>query len=189
MTAPMPFRLARAAAFAAVCTGLGIAAHALGAGTPPTRSIMLGLLLSFMAALPALGRERSMSVLLPLLGGLQVALHLLFGLTHEVVPAVPVAADAPANMAGHAHALLPADLNMLVLHGCAVALTALWLSWGEALLWAALRQAAMRFVRVVLAWVLPEPVPQVALPFEEPRSPLSAVLRNAVSLRGPPLPI
>lgn len=188
MTAPLPFRLVRAAAFAAVCTGLGIAAHFLGAGMPPSRSIALGLVLSFAAALPALGRERSTNVLLPLLAGLQVAQHLLFGLTHEIAPAVP-AADVHADMAGHTHSLLPAGLTMLVLHGCAVAMTALWLSWGEALLWAALRQVAMRFVRVVLAWVLPEPVPRAAPPFEEPRPPLSAVLRHAVSLRGPPLPL
>ncbi|WP_119729739.1 MFS transporter [Thermomonospora amylolytica] len=185
MTAPLSFRLLRAAAFAAICTGLGIGAHLLASGTPPTRSILLGLLLSFAAAVPVLGRERSLGVLLPLLAGLQVVLHLLFALTHTAAVAAPA-----VHPHGHAHqGSPPGGLSMVVLHGCAVALTALWLSWGEALLWDVLRHLAMRFVRVVLAWIVPEPVRCAAVPFTEPRPPLSAPLRHTVHRRGPPGPL
>ncbi|HEX2315897.1 MAG TPA: MFS transporter [Thermomonospora sp.] len=185
MTAPLPFRCARAAAFAAVCVALGLLAHLLAAGLPPTRIVAAGLAVSFLAALPALGRERTLRTILPLLAGLQVVLHVLFTLGH------PVAAAAPPAAAGHvhAHAAVPADLTMVILHGCAVALTALWLAWGEALLWAALRHLALRFVPILLAWVLPERAPRPVVPFGEPRPPLQALLRHTVSRRGPPLPL
>lgn len=182
MTAPLLFRVLRAAAFAAVCTGLGVMAHLMSATAPSTGSILAGLALSLAAALPVLGRERSVNVLLPLLGGLQVVLHLLFALS---APAVPAAAAA-AHPAEHAHGLLPADAVMVVLHGCAVALTALWLAWGEALLWSALRRLALRFVRIILAWALPEPTPSPVPAFAAPCPPLQAALRHAVSRRGPP---
>ncbi|TNY36296.1 hypothetical protein [Thermomonospora catenispora] len=186
MTAPLPFRVLRATVFATVCTGLGVMAHLTGAAAPPPSSVLAGLIVSLAAALPVLGRERSVNVLLPLLAALQVVLHLLFALSAPPAPAVPEAVAPPA---GHAHGPLPADAVMVVLHGCAVTLTALWLSWGEALLWSALHRLALRFVRIVLAWALPEPVPREAPAFAEPLPPLQAVLRHAVSRRGPPRPL
>lgn len=192
MIAPLSFRLLRAAAFAAVCTGLGVGAHLTAAQAPSARSILLGLLLSFTAALPALGRERSLGTLLPLLAGAQIGLHLLFSLIHPAPVAVP-AVDLPVEPPGHAghahHGLLSGGLSMVVLHGCAVALTALWLSWGEALLWDVLRHLAMRFIRVVLAWIVPEPVWCTTAPFTEHRLPPSAPLRHTVHRRGPPRPL
>ncbi|NRQ31621.1 MFS transporter [Nonomuraea sp. NN258] len=169
------FRLARAAAFAVVSLGLGVAAHVLGGGSV-SAPVMLGALgLSFGAAVPLAGRERTFALILPLLGALQVVMHLLFALAHT----------APEQAAaGHAHAGLVPGLGMLVAHGWAIALTALWLSRGEAALFAVLRRLAVRLLVIVL--------PLFSTPFSVPPStsrpllPRSAVLRHVVSRRGPP---
>ncbi|GAA3120875.1 hypothetical protein [Nonomuraea salmonea] len=42
--------------------------------------------MAFAAAYPLAGRERSLAVILPLLAGLQVLLHLMFSLSHAVLP-------------------------------------------------------------------------------------------------------
>ncbi|MFC6538997.1 hypothetical protein ACFQES_19790 [Nonomuraea salmonea] len=81
-----PFRLARTAVFAAVCLGLGAAAHMLGGATVPAEAGVGAFALAFAAAYPLAGRERSLAVILPLLAGLQVLLHLMFSLSHAVLP-------------------------------------------------------------------------------------------------------
>lgn len=176
MTATLPFRFARAAAFAAVCLLLGTVAHLLAGGRPSPQGIAAGLALSAAIALPVTGRERSLGVILPLLAGAQVALHLLFSLD-AAAPAAP--------LTGHGHAGLVPQLGMLVAHGWAVGLTALWLARGEALLWGVLRQLTARLIRVLVAWAVPA-VPRPAVAFPAPRPARPAVLRHAVRRRGPP---
>jgi hypothetical protein len=171
----LPLRLARTAVFAVVCLGLGVAAHVLGGGFVPVPAMAAALGLAFAAAYPLSGRERSFAVILPLLAGLQVILHLLFSLSHAASPHAP---------AGHLHAGLVPDLGMLVAHGWAVGMTALWLARGEAALWALLRRLA---VRLLVIWL-----PLLTTPFStplcttEPPVLRSAVLRHVVSGRGPP---
>ncbi|GGL50801.1 MFS transporter [Planomonospora parontospora] len=177
MPASLPFRLARAAVFTAVCLGLGVAAHLFAGGPVSAPGAVGGTALAFAAALAAAGRERSAAVILPLLAGLQAALHLLFSLTH----AVP-----PAEAAGqHAHSGLLPGLGMLVMHGWAVGLTALWLARGEAALWALLRRLPVR-LRLLLAHAVPDLTPFFAVPATEPAPPRPALLRHAVRRRGPP---
>ncbi|MFG1680421.1 MFS transporter [Nonomuraea sp. NPDC049269] len=175
MTPGLPFRLVRTAVFAVVCLGLGVAAHALGGGTVGAPATGAALGLSLAAAFPLSGRERTVGTILPLLGGLQVVLHLVFSLAHA---ASPVAAT------GHLHSGLVPGLGMLVAHGWAVGLTALWLARGEAVLWGLLRRLAVRLL-IMLPSVAR--VPFAAPCTTEPPVFRSAVLRHMVSGRGPPM--
>ncbi|MBN6050442.1 MFS transporter, partial [Nonomuraea sp. RK-328] len=175
LPASVPFRFARAAVFAVVCVGLGWGAHAFGGGgvAPGVLAGALGGV--FAAAYPLAGRERTSRVILPLLGGAQAVLHLVFSLAHE---ASPVAALA------HAHPELVPGLGMLVAHGWATVLTGLWLARGEVLFWALLRRLAVRLllVRLPAFWTPFLPACTAQPPVLRP-----AVLRYAVSRRGPPM--
>lgn len=176
MTATLPFRFVRAAAFAVVCLLLGLVAHLLAGGRPSVPSVVAGLALSAAIALPATGRERSLEVILPLLAGAQIALHLLFSLG-------PAAQGT--HLAGHAHTGLACHAGMLIAHGWAVGLTALWLARGEALLWGVLRRLTARLIRVVVAQAVPV-LPRPVVPPAAPRPVRPLLLRHAVHRRGPP---
>ncbi|MCC5581940.1 MFS transporter [Microtetraspora sp. AC03309] len=183
MSVLTPFRLARTTAFAAVCVGLGVLAHLFAGGTLSGPRVVVGLILAFAAALPWTGRERGLAVILPLLGGLQVAMHLLFSVS------VSSAGDATpyAEAGAHLHSGLVPGVGMLVMHGWAVGLTALWLSHGEAMLWSLLRRLAARLC--LLLDVLPAPAltPFHASRSTEPEILRTRSLRHAVSRRGPPM--
>ncbi|MEV0613516.1 MFS transporter [Nonomuraea sp. NPDC050404] len=171
----LPFRLARTAVFAVVCLGLGVAAHLVGGASVPAPAMVAALGLAFAGAYPLAGRERSLAVILPLLAGLQVVLHLLFSLSHTA---------SPQALAIHLHSGLVPGLGMLVAHGWAVGLTALWLARGEAALWALLRRLA---VRLLVIWLPLHTTPfSTPLCTTGPRVLRSAVLRHVVSGRGPP---
>ncbi|MFC5819652.1 MFS transporter [Nonomuraea harbinensis] len=177
MPSSLPFRLARTAVFAVVCLSLGMVAHSLAGGSVPGPAMVAGFFVAAGGAYPLAGRERGPRAILALLGGLQLVLHVMFSLSHAVSPA------AGAAHAAHASAGLAPDLGMLVAHGWAVGLTALWLARGEAALWGLLRRLATRLVTVLL----PVPAtPFVELPHAEPPVLRSAILRHAVSGRGPP---
>ncbi|SEN20429.1 hypothetical protein [Nonomuraea pusilla] len=197
----LSLRLVRTAVFAVVCLGLGVVAHGLGggmswgagsgmgagtgsgmgmgsgmdAGLVPLPALVAALALSFCAAFPLSGRERPLAVILPLLGGLQVVLHLLFSVSHAAMP---------QEVMGHVHSGLVPGLGMLVAHGWAIGLTALWLARGEAAFCGLLRRLAARLLAVLL------PVPRTPFPgrprASEPRALRSVVLRHAVTGRGPP---
>ncbi|TYB50416.1 MFS transporter [Nonomuraea sp. PA05] len=171
-----PLRLARTTVFAVVCLGLGVAAHVLGGASVPMPAMAAALVVAFAAAYPLSGRERSFAAILPLLTGLQVILHLLFSLSH---------AASPHALTGHLHAGLVPDLGMLVAHGWAVGMTALWLARGEAALWALLRRLAVRLLVIRLPLLTPTPF-STPLCTTEPPVLRSAVLRHVVSRRGPP---
>ncbi|RJL30139.1 MFS transporter [Bailinhaonella thermotolerans] len=180
MSASLPFRAARAAAFAVVSLGLGVLAHLVAGGGVSSPVALAGLVASFAAAFALAGRERPFAVILPLLLALQGGLHALFSLSHAADPAV---------QAGHAHAGLTPGLGMLVMHGWAVGLTALWLARGEALLWSLLRRLGVRLRVLLLARVDPAHTVFLAVPRDvRPRVPRSAVLRHTVIRRGPPAP-
>ncbi|MGV9328754.1 MFS transporter [Streptosporangium sandarakinum] len=190
-TEPVPatalFRLARSAAFAAVALGLSAGAHAFAGGTVTARGAAAGLALAFAAALPATGRERGLGMILPLLTGVQAALHLLFAATAPAAPDPVAAVDSMAGMAGHS-GLVP-GLAMLITHGWAIGLTALWLARGEALLWAVLRRLGARFTPVLAGEPSPVPRKPSGTPRRDGRGvPRRSPLRHAVSRRGPPAP-
>ncbi|MDP9842372.1 MFS transporter [Streptosporangium lutulentum] len=182
MTSPTPpagltFRLARAAAFSAVCLGLSVTAHVLAGNQVSAPSAAGGLALAFLTALGASGRERTPAVIMPVLVGLQAVLHLLFSFAH---------ATSHVEITGHVHSGLLPDLGMLVAHGWAAGLTSLWLARGEAALWAMLRRLDVR-LRLLLV-VCADPAYTAFLPSRtaEPAILRSAILRHAVSRRGPP---
>ncbi|MEU4834281.1 MFS transporter [Streptosporangium sp. NPDC023615] len=175
--ADMTFRSARAAVFAVVCLGLSVTAHVVAGGPVSATSAVLALVLAFVVALAASGRERTVAVILPLLAGVQAALHVLFSLAH---------APSHTDPMGHLHSGLLPDLGMLVAHGWAVGLTALWMARGEAALWATLRGFAVRLRRVLIVLVTPARVPLLTASTAGPGILRSAVLRHFVSRRGPP---
>ncbi|MFC4591585.1 MFS transporter [Sphaerisporangium corydalis] len=181
MPAALPFRLARTAAFAVVCLGLSVTAHVVAGGTV-SPSLALGVLALVTAAvLPLSGRERAAGVILPVLAGLQVVLHLVFSMAHTVGTTGGASGFAP-----HVHSGLVPGLGMLVAHGWAVVLTALWLARGEAALWGLLRRLGARLVRALLLLTVPERVRPAVSRAAGPRAPRPAVLRHVVSRRGPP---
>ncbi|MEU8384896.1 MFS transporter [Streptosporangium sp. NPDC048865] len=177
MPATLPFRLARAAAFAAVCLGLSVLAHVLAGGSVSVPVAAAALAIAFVAALAASRRERTLAAILPLLAGTQAGLHVLFSLAH---------AASPAEMIGHVHSGLLPGLGMLVAHGWAVGLTALWLARGEAALWTLLRRLGARLGRVLVVVVTPSYTSLLTVDAIEPGVLRPAVLRHAVSRRGPP---
>lgn len=178
MSATMPLRALRAAAFAAVSVMLGIAAHAFAGGSVSAPSVVVALLVSFLPAQALAGRERSAAVIAVTLAATQLVLHVLFAGAHAVEPVV----------AGHAHGqswLVP-GLGMLVMHGWAIGLTALWMSHGEAALWALLRRLAVRLLVAVLAFVDPAARTAVPAPAERPAILRSILLGHEMGRRGPP---
>ena len=180
-------RLVRAAAFTAVCLGLGVVAHLFSGGTVAPHALALGLPVVFAAALPLSGRERTLRAILPLLAALQVALHMLFSLSAAPLPAAPSSAVhvlAGHLMTGHAHA--GPGFGMMLGHGWAVVLTSLWLARGEAALWALLRRLTVRLARIAAAPAAPVFTPLVSPHPDEPRMPRSATPRHPVTRRGPP---
>ncbi|WP_157245339.1 MFS transporter [Nonomuraea typhae] len=178
MPASLPFRLARAVVFAAVCAVLGMGAHLAGGGTVALPGALAAFGVSLLAALPVTGRERSLGGILVLLTLLQALLHVMFSLAHEAAPVTAAVAVA------HAHSGLVPGLGMLIMHGWAIGLTSVWLARGEAALWGLFR-------RVLVRLSLPPAVPVVTSPapvrHAEPALVRSAVLEHSVSLRGPPL--
>lgn len=143
----------RAAVFTAVCLGLGVAAHrAMSQVGIPVWALVLGALGVFAVARLGACRERGRVGIAVVMGGLQVALHLLFGYAQDL--GAPSA--APASMAGMpmpaggsmpmsgmsapVHAMpMPGDgsgmhmgLGMVLGHALAAVVCAWWLHRGEA---------------------------------------------------------
>lgn len=157
--------------FAAWTVALGVTAHVLAGGLPP--SGRLTVLLTAVVALLARAladREVGVGGLLLAAGAVQLGMHL-----------------ALLGDAGHTE---PGPM-MLAGHVAAVVLLACWLRCGEAALWSLLRLATAR-LRAVLALAVTgfEP-PAAAVRFalrttSDPRRPRPALLLPA--RRGPPAP-
>ncbi|RBQ17014.1 MFS transporter [Spongiactinospora rosea] len=171
-------RLLRAAAFAAVSVMLGVGAHAFAGGSVSAVSALVALLFSFGPAHALAGRERPLAVILPMLAAAQAGLHVLFSAAHAAEP-----------QAAHAHghsAAITIDLGMLVMHGWAVVLAAIWLARGEALLWALIRRFAVRLAPVLIAAPVPYGRPITIVPAEHPVPRYSLTLGHGMGRRGPP---
>ncbi|MEU8175466.1 MFS transporter [Microbispora hainanensis] len=187
MPVTSPLRLARAAAFTAVCLGLGVLAHLFNGGTVAPGALALGLPAVFAAALPLSGGERTLRAILPLLAALQVVLHALFALSAPMSSTAHVLSGhvlAGPAMAGHTHA--GPGIGMLLGHGWAVVLTAVWLARGEAALWALLRRLAVRLTRIAADPAPPVFAPPASPHPDGPRLPRSLAPRHCVTRRGPP---
>ncbi|MFC4589905.1 MFS transporter [Sphaerisporangium corydalis] len=150
-----------------------------GGGAVSERAMACGLAVAFLAALPATSRERGLGAIMLLLGAAQVALHLLF----STAPHLPPLAVTGA----HEHSGLVPGIGMLLTHGWAASLTALWLSRGEAMLWATLRRLAARLV-LLLTSPGPDCPARVRRRVESPALAVlrSVLLRHVISGRAPP---
>ncbi|WP_219465268.1 MFS transporter [Nonomuraea rhizosphaerae] len=178
MRAELPLRLARTAAFAAVCVGLAALAHALGGGSVPAPATAgLGLGAALLPALVLGGRERSPAAIGGWLVCAQLGLHELFGLYGD---------DGTAYIDAHLHGrgLGPA-VGMLLAHLTATLVTGWWLARGETAIWALLRRLGLRLA------LLPRPVavrPPVLAIVCVRALPTPPVFLRCVTRRGPPLP-
>ncbi|MBO3750172.1 MFS transporter [Streptosporangiaceae bacterium NEAU-GS5] len=179
MRANLPLRVIRAAAFAVVCVLLAVVAHRFAGGAGPTANAMLVGGLAVMAAAAALaGRERSPATVVGLLVSAQVLLHFLLG-----------SSLAPAFHVHDVKGGLGAAVGMIAAHGTASLLTGWWVAQGEAALWAVLRRAYGRALRLLLpVSTVFEPVGAASAPVwaEAPR-PRRLILRHAIPRRGPPV--
>ncbi|MGI5283079.1 MFS transporter [Nonomuraea polychroma] len=170
-------RALRAAAFAAVSVVLGLVAHLLAGGSVSVACLLMAWGVSFVPAHLLAGRERSLAVIVAALGAAQAALHLLFSSAHAV--------EAPAGHA-HAHSGLVPDIGMLTMHAWAVVLTAVWLSRGEAAVWAVLRRLAVRLLIAIFAVAVPTACAVIAPPARRPVILRSILLGHEMGRRGPP---
>lgn len=177
MRAHLPLRLARTAAFAAVCVTLAGLAHILGGGSAPAPwTAALGLAGVSGLGLALCGRERSAGTINMVLIGAQLGLHELFageGASYVL-------------MHGHTQGGLAVNAGMLLTHLTATVITGLWLSRGEAAIWSLLRRLGRRLLLVAPVAV---PVPPADAPIVYTRVvPLGPDFRHSVARRGPPLP-
>ncbi|MFD8503176.1 hypothetical protein ACFV2L_10640 [Streptomyces sp. NPDC059687] len=180
-------RSLRAAVFAVVCVLLAAGGHALATGTvPPARVEAAGVLPVFALSVVLAGRERSLLGIGTAMLLVQGGLHLAFD-----AAAPPV---APMHMAGMAHGMhMAAQPHAMTPHAVgahlAAALTASWcLRRGEAALWSLLRKA-VALVPGLAAWWRTAPLPAYGgtpLPYTYRRPLRQALLRHALSRRGPP---
>ncbi|ROO90416.1 hypothetical protein EDD29_8141 [Actinocorallia herbida] len=166
-----PYRLARAAAFAAVCVSLTLAGHWAASGDPidPWTIAAAFLGVTGVAHLLA-GHERGLPLILGALLGGQFALHSLLATDHHSPLTGP---DGSVNG------------RMMAAHATAALLSAVWLRRGERAFWA----LARRLVPPLL--FIPARVPAPVAPgrpgHPEPQArPKTALLRHSLVLRGPP---
>ncbi|GAB2820857.1 hypothetical protein GCM10022221_18510 [Actinocorallia aurea] len=166
-----PYRLARAAAFAAVCVSLTLTGHWAASGDPidPWTIAVAFFGVTGVAHLLA-GHERGLPLILGALLGGQFALHSLLATDHHSPLTEP---DGSVN--GH----------MMAAHAAAALLSALWLRRGERAFWALARRLVPP-LRLVPARV-PTPVePGRPACSERQGLPKTALLRHCLVLRGPP---
>ncbi|MEU1593918.1 hypothetical protein ABZ468_13930 [Streptomyces sp. NPDC005708] len=189
MTVSWTVRSVRAAVFAVVCVLLAAGGHTLATGSaPPVWADAAGFLPVFAGGVAFAGRERSLLGIGLAMLFVQGGLHLGFDAAGR--PATPM--DMPGMphgmpMAGQPHAMT----SHAVAAHLAAALVCSWcLRRGEAVLYSLLRKA-VAFVPGLAAWWRTVPLPQYAGP-PRSRGPLrrsfrQALLRHALSRRGPPL--
>ncbi|MFI0962223.1 hypothetical protein ACH4S8_12585 [Streptomyces sp. NPDC021080] len=188
MNASPAVRSLRAAVFAVLCVLLAVGGHLLATGqAPPLRAEGAGLLVVFAASCALGGRERS----LPGIGGAmlvaQAGLHLGF---EAARPRMAMTMHGMHMAHPSAHALTP---HATVAHAAAALLATWWLRRGEAALWSLLRRA-VTFVPGLAAWWRTRTglLPARQYGDAEGRAPAEpwplrrALLRHAVSRRGPP---
>ncbi|MEV0621920.1 hypothetical protein AB0I81_51975 [Nonomuraea sp. NPDC050404] len=177
-TAATPLRVLRAVVFAVVASCLGGLAHVVAGGVVPLESAVPAFAICLAPAYLLAGRERGLGAIVAALTATQAALHLMFSATDLIAEA--------AGHPQHAHLGLMPSAGMLVMHAWAIALSALWLSHGETLLWSLLRSLAVRLRVVLLALPGPGAHAPVPAPFRQPEIPRPAPLEHEQPRRGPP---
>ncbi|MFI9358856.1 hypothetical protein [Streptomyces lydicus] len=196
MRASPAMRILRAAVFAAVCLTLSAAGHQLAAGSaPPVWADGTGFLAVLVREYLLSARERSLLGIGGAMLATQGRLHLAFDAAQA--PARRIAATSTSmgmhatRMMAHPHPMAHAAAA----HVAAALLASWWLRRGEAALWSLLRKAAPLLPGLV-AWWGARKARLPALAYAVVRHELTAgqrplrpaLLRHAVSRRGPPLP-
>ncbi|WP_205323879.1 hypothetical protein [Glycomyces sp. YM15] len=169
-----PFRLLRAAVFAAVSGSASLLLHLWSGGNAPgPLQFAAAVSVLFAAAYGIGGRQRGFLTLAPLCLVAQYGLHECFEL-------------GAAAAAGHAHG---AGLSMWLVHVAAALAQASWLARGDAALARLLDVVTLFFARVIRVLGAGAPVMirprRFTLRTQTPR-PVPAV-RAPISRRGPPL--
>ncbi|MGW3204406.1 hypothetical protein [Streptomyces sp. NPDC001135] len=198
MSASPAVRGLRAVVFAAVCVLLAAAGHGLAMGAlPPLWADAAGFLAVSALGWILGGRERSLPGIGAAMLLTQAGLHLGFDAARPGSGTARTAAmPGPAMAAMHMHAPVAAHPHLTghatAAHLLAALAASWWLRRGEAALWSLLGRAAT-LVPGLSAWwrTTPLPAPAGAAPREvaAPESPRPALLRHAVSRRGPPAPV
>lgn len=150
-----PHRAIRAALFAVVCVGVAAVLHGMADGCQPSwQEVGLGVPAVWLAAWPALGRERSGWELTAGLGAMQVGLHYLFSYLCPAAAAprtsaapMPAMPDMPISMPampGMTTSTIthPSGIAMFAAHVLAVVICGWWLRQGERDFFALCRVAA-----------------------------------------------
>ncbi|MEU6285432.1 hypothetical protein [Streptomyces sp. NPDC047028] len=208
MSVSAAVRSLRAAVFAAACVLLAAAGHGLAMGDlPPLWADGAGFLAVFAVCWLLGGRERSLAGIGAAMLLTQAGLHVAF----DAASRITAAAHAGAGMSGRsmsdsvmagrtmpgmrpstAHTAHALTGHASVAHLLAALLASWLLRRGEAALWALLRRAG-RLVPGLVAWwrdaPLPESESRVAGTPDGPAPYRPAVLRHAVSRRGPPVTV
>ena len=208
MSVSAAVRSLRAAVFAAVCVLLAAAGHGLAMGDlPPLWADGAGFLAVSAVCWLLGGRERSLAGIGAAMLLTQAGLHVAFDAASRITAAgMSGRSMGDSVMAGHmmpgmrppaartGHAV---TAHALTGHASAAhLLAALLASWllrrGEAALWALLRRAG-RLVPGLVAWWRDAPLPgsdsRVAGTPAGPAPYRPALLRHAVSRRGPPVTV
>ncbi|MET9405369.1 hypothetical protein ABZX90_06210 [Streptomyces sp. NPDC002935] len=188
MSASLAVRSLRAALFAVLCVLLAAGGHLLATGqAPPRWADGAGLLAVFAVGCPLSGRERS---LFGIGGGMlaaQAGLHLGF---EAARPRMAMTMHGAYMTHPHTHALTP---HATAAHVAAALLATWWLRRGEAALWSLLRRAVAFVPGLAAWWRVRTGLPSARPPGDtasgtpaQPRPLRQALLRHAVSRRGPP---
>ncbi|WP_433413707.1 MFS transporter [Microtetraspora malaysiensis] len=173
-------RLARAAAFAAVCVLVSAAGHIFAGGGPVAPgALLVGTFGSVVLAYALNGRERGPEVVLTATVGAQLFLHELFASTTP--------APIPHHEDGHGHL----GTGMVLAHLVVAVLTGWWLYRGESAVWLMLRLwGAPTFPVLRLLLTVPEetlrPVWQ-AVPASDPEPYGRREIAVSIHRRGPPM--
>ncbi|MEV1175574.1 MFS transporter [Nonomuraea sp. NPDC049784] len=187
MRAQLPLRLARTAAFSAVCVTLAALAHMLGGGSAPAPwAAGLGLAGVSALGLALCGRERSTATINVVLVGAQLGLHELFAGDGGTYFSLHGLFSTDVVVHSHTQGGLAVNTGMLLTHVTATLITGLWLARGEVALWSLLRLIGRR---LVLLPAIVVPLVRPAAPIVQTRVvPLQPEFRHCVARRGPPLP-
>ena len=191
----------------AATLALGVAAHLLAGGAPPSAglTVVLGLLVAL--GWRAVSRtELLLPRLVLTLAAMQAALHVALAenactppsapavlgatdSTDALGPATPHVAGRLADLAGPqiGHQLAQPSVGMWLAHAFAGLAVAVWLRRGEAATWRAVRRLLPRLsFPTPLPDAVPAPLPAIAA---EVRPPVPAVVLLVDRRRGPPLPV
>ena len=190
-------RSLRAAVFAVVCVLLAVGGHTLATGAvPPLWVDAAGFLPVFASSVALAGRERSLPGIAVAMLLVQGGLHLAFDAAGSPDMPMHMAMRMPMPMQNMPHGMhMAAQPHAMTSHAVAAHLAAALLaSWclrrGEAALWSLLRKA-VAFVPGLAAWWRTPPLPAYVRPprpyAHRRHARRQALLRHALSRRGPPL--